>query len=291
MPTKPFGSINTADKYKVSGTWQTFAYLDENLKAYITPEANGIPIKQIMLLDGWAIDANGNLTPADVASQIRNYALVCTGTPGAIGARTTAIPFADNVHTAFLFKVRLDTIFGAAERTLLLIKNESDDDLLKITLSPDDGIRFYLGEQQYAGNFGWDLTRILSSAMIGEWFDVGLALDLTAETATILFNGQISIAGVIVPADLPAATSETIELGSENISIAMVQIVGGFAPLWKASNIIAPIPRQRFPLAVNYWDCRSGDIANKLYDRAVAVSPLICDLTITNGAIEEVEMI
>lgn len=298
MSTKPFSAINSADKFKNSGVWQAFAYLDDQLKAYISPEANGIPLRQVMLLDGWAIDANGNLTPADVASQVKNYALVCSGTPAVTGVQSASWGVFDALYTELIMKIRFD---APPAGEMIFFQRKTSTNVPRITFGyhPDYGINCVLGTTTPVRQTSLlDMTQFfLNDEIVGEWVDVGFSLFADSAHFYLFANGARCEAtqGFAEGLDtIPQTTTDTIELGCAGMSIAMCAwIVQGYTPFVPQTddpiNFVPPFERKRPPRSRNYWDCRPGNTVTELSDRA-QLATYRANLTILHGAIEEVEM-
>lgn len=296
---KIFAALNLADKLKSSGSmYSTLVYLDNALNTLDVVEMNGIQVKTILQQEGWDINANGVVTPSDVASQIKQYGLACTAFPAASG--TLAAPW--GVFDTFFVDAYVKMQFTAlptAETLLYRRKNELDEARLTLGIHPDNGFFCELGPTRYyAPSFDW--TQFFTSRVLDEWFDFGVCLAVDSGHIHFYLNGQVSIEdspSAPVYDDIPEATSETIEIGGEGIRYAMIAFVtSGFSRILVPSDgsplkTFPPLARQRLPFTASYYDCRPGEVSNKLYDRAVSASSHRCDLTITNGAIVEMLMI
>jgi hypothetical protein len=258
MSYKPFAAIDLVKQYydrAAKGSRSAFVQLESLLKALELPECDTMQIKNVVLNDSVEISDSGDLT---IYGGEKQYALICTGTPGASGICPNVFPIADRTYLDILMSVRIDK--SMISGPIITIKNQSDAFRLslgfEISQLPNPYIQ--IGADTYSSPF----QNFFDDAIIEDWFELGCGLDFTNSAdplGTIYVNGQASPASAFVLDPIPSSTEDTIVVGCDGISIRMLAFVwSAIAPTRTPGTITPPFPIQRLPYAIHYYNFHPG---------------------------------
>jgi hypothetical protein len=289
MSYKPFSAISLVKDYydrAAKGSRNAFLQLEALLKTLELPECDTVQVKNIVLNDATEISDDGSLTiyGGDV-----NYAMVCTDKPGASGSADAFDVLSAQLFCDVWMTIRCDSEI-LTEKVFYTRKEESDDVIMAIGYNPDDGFFCDLGATRYLSPLS--VVRFAKERMVGQWFDVGVGIDIDNSLLHFYHDGQTSATQSV---SIASCTADTItEIGDAGLSIAQFALVSsGMGSLLLPETAFLRAPLRRPAYAVNYYNFKPSILNALVIPDLTLEATYKTDLTldIEKATLEQVEVI
>jgi hypothetical protein len=286
MSFKPFVAIDLVKQYydrAAKGSRSAFVQLESLLKTLELPECDTMQIKNVVLNDSVEISDSGDLT---IYGGEKQYALVCTGTPGATAISAQILDPADPGVEYLFFGIKFRIDAEITETKHLYRRHNAADDVLYIDILIDGTSKQLvcnLGGDQYFCD--WPLGD-MAYWKVGEIHDLLIKLDYAEMDLYFMLDQYPGGPATFSNQINTPTTNETISVGCAGVSLLSLAVFTN--PI--ANSMATPSSR---PVgALNFYNFKPGETSTEIPDltlNATWETPIT--LNEENATIEAVEVV